>query len=139
MSDNSSNAALSDTDFLKQFHDKTLDPVHFNHAGHLRLAWLTLDNNDTEAAIQIICSGIKAYAESLGANDKFNHTMTDAIIRIITKRRNAMPVKSWRAFKDENQDLFLNAKSVLNQHYSDELLQSERAKNSLIHPDILPI
>lgn len=41
---------LSNREFLAQFKDKTLNPVHFKHVGHLRLAWIYLNHYDLETS-----------------------------------------------------------------------------------------
>jgi len=136
---NSSTDPLNDQTFLRQFEDKTLDPVYFDHLGHIRLAWLYLSDNELEVAIPLICRGIQEYAESLGAHNKFHLTMTDAIVRIIANRIRRMNYRSWHAFQQHNADLVNDFRSVLHRHYSEEKLLSEEARVSLLSPDIKPI
>ena len=126
---------LTDEAFIVEFENLTLDPTHFSHYGHLRLAWLYLMNYDVETAIEKVCTGIKAYAESLGANTKFNLTMTDAITRIIADRMNRMRVKEWDLFLEQNEDLVEDVFSVLDIYFSRELLMSEEARLDLVVPD----
>ncbi|NMP31572.1 hypothetical protein HII17_08360 [Thalassotalea sp. M1531] len=130
---------LSDTKFRQQFESCTLDPAYFNHLGHLRIAWLYLSEFPLEKAVDLACSGIKFYAESLGATDKFNYTITDAIIRIIHRRIKLQEIKEWSLFLSNNEDLVLNALEVLLNHYSKALLFSNRARQSLVQPDIKTI
>ncbi len=105
----------------------------------MRLAWLYLDNNSLSAALELTCHGIKGYAESLGANDKFHLTLTDAIVRIMAKRRSLMNEKSWNLFQQQNFDLINDFQSVLQRYYSQEILSSDAARNCLIDPDIKSI
>ncbi|TQV81314.1 hypothetical protein FKG94_09480 [Exilibacterium tricleocarpae] len=130
---------LSDTAFIEQFENKTLDPAHFNHLGHLRLGWLYLNENKLDVAIERICRGIKAYAESLGASEKFHLTMTDAIMRIMARRIDAMADKNWHLFLQQNPDIVEDFKSVLHNYYSKGVLSSTAARTSLISPDIKSI
>jgi hypothetical protein len=51
----------------------------------LRIAWLYLNRTPFEEVKALICSGIKAYAISLGAKDKFHLTITDAIVTVMAK------------------------------------------------------
>jgi len=127
---------LSDKDFLTQLENKTLDSSYFNHIGHLRLTWLYLMNHDVETTVQLTSSTIRNYAESLGASTKFHITITDAIIRVMAKRVEAMEIKSWQSFLEQNTDLVEDAISVLTQHYSKDLLFSEEARVALVSPDI---
>ncbi len=77
---------LSDQDFIHQFEQKTLPLKEFNHRSHLRLAWLYLHKYSLLPALKKITEGIEAFAVSLGANDKFHHTLTEAIVRIMHLR-----------------------------------------------------
>ena len=122
-----------------QFRNQTLNPVHFNHIGHLRLSWIYLTHHDLETSVQGVCTGIEAYAESLGVRDKFHLTITDSLVRIMSKRLDAMTNKSWQSFLDQNKDVVDNAIAVLLQHFSRELLFSEQARTTLVAPDIRPI
>ena len=136
---NSAIQQIDDNEFLTQFENQTLSPIHFRHVGHLRLAWLYLNSNDVETAVQLVCSGIQNYAGSLGATTKFHLTITDALVRIVAKRVDTMGEKRWELFLDENNDLVEDALSVLYQHFSKDLLFSEEARTSLVQPDIRPL
>ena len=136
---NSSTEPLSNGEFLHQFKNKTLNPIHFNHVGHLRLAWIYLTHHDLETSVEGVCSGIKGYAESLGAKTKFHITITDSLVRIMANRLDRMPKKDWQSFLEQNNDMVDDAISVLLQHFSRELLFSEAARTALVEPDIQPI
>lgn len=135
----SSTESLSDREFLHQFKNKTLNPIHFNHVGHLRIAWIYLMHHDLETSVEGVCSGIKGYAESLGANTKFHITITDSLVRIMARRLDAMVQKDWQSFLDQNSDMVNDAISILLQHFSKDLLFSESARTMLVEPDIKPI
>ena len=132
-------ATLNDEAFLTQFENLTLDPIHFNHVGHLRIAWLYLNRHDVDTAVQLLCSRIQTYAESLGATTKFHLTITDALVRIMAQRMDGMREKRWKLFLDENRDLAEDALSVLYQYFSKDVLFSEAARISLVQPDIRPL
>ena len=139
MNTNLSTEPLSDQAFLTQFESQTLSPIHFKHVGHLRLAWLYLSRNDVDTAVQLVCSGIQAYAESLGASTKLHLTITDTLVRLVAKRVNRMEEKAWELFLDQNRDLVEDAISVLLQYFSKDLLFSETARISLVQPDVRPL
>ncbi|MGB0494900.1 MAG: hypothetical protein ACPGJI_00990 [Kangiellaceae bacterium] len=129
---------ISDNDFIEQFENKTLDPRYFNHIGHLRLAWLYLNTNNLQDAIQTSCFRIKAYATSLGATTKFNTTITSALLEIMNKRMKSTDTGSWELFLQQNRDLVNDALSILSQHYSIELIFSEQARLCFVEPDLSP-
>ena len=130
---------LSNGEFLTQFQNKTLKPVHFNHVGHLRLAWIYLNHHDLEISVEGVCTGIKAFAESLGADTKFHLTITDSLVRIMANRLGGMEQKEWPLFLDQNKDLVDDAIGVLLQYFSRDLLFSESARIALVQPDIQSI
>lgn len=130
------NSVLTDSEFVRQFEALSLSPDHFDHKGHIRLAFLYLEQYALDEAIQRISSGIQKYATSLGASDKFHVTITDAITRVIAQRKQATDSKSWQLFLKENQDLVDDALSILHQYYSKDLLFSAMAKQQLLPPDL---
>lgn len=130
---------LSDSDFIHQFEDCSLDPVYFDHKGHLRLAWLYLTRFEFEEALRKISGGIQAYAGSLGAHDKYHATITDAIVRIMANRISESGDQSWQDFVFAHPDLMEDALSVLGRYYSKDVLLSERARLEIVEPDLLAI
>jgi len=130
---------LSDNEFIKQFENQTLDPTHFNHIGHLRLCWLYLQKYDFENAIEYTCLGIHAYAQSLGANDKFHRTITEFLVRYIHSKINLQPQYSFSKFLKTNKNLVNDAQSVLGQYYSTSLLTSENTRLNYIPPDLFAL
>ena len=136
---------LTDRQFITQFEDLSLDPGYFNHLGHLHLAWLYLLEHDLDAALDRVCRGIKAYAESLGAADKFHYTLTDAIVRIEHQRMmllqqqlnvGSLNAGQWSDFIAANADLVNDGQKVLQQYYSPQLLATEQARLGRVEADI---
>ena len=130
------NTPLDDATFVAQFEDLTLDPAYFSHLGHLRLAWLYLKSYDVETAVERVCQGIKRYAESLGAHEKFNLTLTDAFTRIMAERMGEKADGGLEDFLKGNSDLVGDAFAVLTEYFSKELLLSKQARISLVAPDL---
>ena len=89
-----------------------------------------------DEAIEATCTGIKAYAESLGAMDKFHRTMTEARARIIDGR---MPGgggrNDWRSFVAANRDLVEDCLGVLERYYTRERLFSDAANPEYLAAD----
>ena len=75
--------SLSDSALVEQFEALTLPPSVVNH---LRIAWLYLVKLELNQAIEKITTGTKEYAAYLGDNDKYHHTVTEAVIRIMDLR-----------------------------------------------------
>lgn len=94
--------AIIDEQFIEQFEDRTLNPRYFNHYGHLQLAWLYLHKYSLEIAIEKMTGGISAYATSLGATEKFQRTLTEAIVRIMAARFHDSMEESLQQYLMEN-------------------------------------
>lgn len=142
--------------FLHQFEQLTLPASQFNHLGHLRIAWLyillaqqaqTSRCEQLNCAQEKVCSGIKAYATSLGAAGKFHLTVTRALVIIVESRMdalkeimkvNALNCNDWPLFIEKNPDLVNSAIDVLRRFYSQSILDSDEAKLSWCEPDIRP-
>ncbi len=131
--------SLSDQQFLQQFEQQILPASEFNHRGHLRLAWLYLNQYPLAEAIDKTAQGIKAYAESLEAYDKFHHTMTEAILTIMHRRLQQRQFVSLEEFLGGNPDLVENVISVVHRYYSQERLASPVAKCRFVEPDLQPL
>lgn len=129
--------SLPDVDFIAQFEQKILPSEDFNHIGHIRLAWLYLQQHELTDAIVKTTTGIQAYAIHLGAKDKFHHTITEALVHIIYNRSLKQANTHFSDFLLANQDLVNDAKAVIQQYYSAEVLTSIEAKKYFVKPDKL--
>lgn len=129
---------LNDHDFRRQFELKTLPEKYFDHLGHLRIAWIYLTSGELELAIKKITQGIKRYAESLGAKDKFNYTLTEATVRVMHYHIQDSPQTSFNAFIQDNPQLVTNLPAILAYHYSQKRLMCSLAKQSFVEPDLKP-
>ena len=130
---------LSDSTFITQFENLSLNPENFNHIGHLRLCWLYLNQYELESAIEKTCTGIQLYATSLGAKEKFHRTITEFLVRMINDRNQMDPCSSFDVFLDKNEDLVTDALSLLEQYYSNDLLDSPAARISYLKPDLIQL
>lgn len=126
---------LQDKAFIEQFEGLTLDSTHFNHVGHMRVTWLYLQSNLNSVAADKVASGIKKYACSLGATEKFHETITRALVSIIAQRCMQNSQADWTDFLSNNIDLVDNARLVIGEYYSDELINTQAAKKRFVKPD----
>jgi hypothetical protein len=130
---------LNDDTYLEQFASRELGPEHFDHRGHLRMAWLHLARYDVDEASRRVCDGIRELAIKFGAPEKFNHTLSEALVRIMAGRMEGDGMKDFNAFLRANPGLVDDCLGVLAQHYSDERLQSTAARAGWVAPDRLPL
>lgn len=128
-----------DKQFIVRFEALTLEPGTFDHKAHLRLAFLCIMQDGLEPAVERVGRGIRAFAEHLGARDKYHQTITEALVRVIGLRLARQPVSDWQRFLALNPDLVDLAKEVLLQHYSPERLFCDEARSHFLEPDRLPL
>lgn len=124
--------------YLKQFECLELGPEHFDHVGHLYMAWLHLKHYDLEEANERVCNGIRMLADKFGVPEKFNHTLSEALMRIMAGRMQVHE-QDFDAFLRENPDLVDDCQGVLARHYSDACLTSEPARTGWVEPDREPL
>ncbi|MBN3563679.1 hypothetical protein [Aliamphritea spongicola] len=129
---------LQDADFITQFEDCSLSPDYFDHRGHIRIAWLYVDKYGPAAALEKLVAGIRRYAGSLGADDKFHYTITAALLQILEQRQTGCQAAGWQAFIELNADLLTDAQQLLLRHYRQDVLFSEAAKAGWVEPDLQP-
>ncbi|RJG16944.1 hypothetical protein [Massilia cavernae] len=130
---------MTDDDFLRSFTACTLPPDQFNHAGHIRLAWIHLQRHDFDGAVEGTCRGIRAYATHLGATSKFHHTITVALLHLLRAGGATDRNLSWYQFVNANQALMHNARAALALHYSDARINSDDARQHFVEPDLAPL
>ncbi len=129
---------LSGDELLAGLADFSLPPAAFDHRAHVCAAWHCLRAEPFDAASARFVGLIKGYVAYLGATDKYHHTLTLALLRLIHAR---MPDDSqdWPGFADSNADLFDNARALLARHYSDPRLYGATARQQFVEPDLLPL
>lgn len=123
----------SSGDFIRKFEDLSLPADEFNHRGHLWLAWLYIKSYSLGEASKKLNAGIQKYAESLGAKDKYHCTLTTTFACAIKSRFKQN--EAFEEFLANNKDLSEDPISIIQVHYSPELLQTAEAKKELVPPD----
>jgi len=122
-----------DLQFLESFEQCSLASKCWNHAAHIRMAWLVLQQEGSfESALERIRQGIKRFNSANNSNG-YHETITVAFARLIDARR--IPNESWQMFFEKNNDLF--EKNCLEKFYSPELLSS--AHDIYFEPDRSPL
>lgn len=129
---------FSDEEFKEVFESCNLDPSLFSHEAHLRLAWIIVRENGAQEAIDIICDQIQAYVIKLGAEDKFNKTLTIAATKAVSHFIQKSHSDNFPDFILEFPRLKNNFKDLMAAHYSFDIYNSQNAKNHFLEPDLLP-
>ena len=129
----------ADTRFQRSFEKFEITPSDFDHAAHIRLAYIYLCQLSADAAAKRMKHALLAFLEHLGVGrTKFHETMTKAWIMAVRHfmERSAYAASSM-GFVAANPQL-LDAKIMLS-HYSAELLFSPGAREEFVQPDIAAI
>ena len=124
---------MHDRTYLERFASLDLEPEHFDHRGHLFIAWLHLIHYDEDEAVQRVCEGLRGLASKFGAQGKYHQTLTEALVRIMARRMRSG--EGFEAFLEANPDLLKDCQSTLSHYYSDERLHSETARVGWVAPD----
>ena len=133
-----SHTKLSDYEFSQQFEKCTLDPAVFNHEAHVRLAWIQINNNGLEKAIENIQRQLQQFVNHVGANDKYHRTLTIAAIQAVNHFIKQSNSSNFKDFIKEFPELKYDFKNLINSHYSFDIFKSLKAKSEYLEPDLVP-
>lgn len=130
---------LSDDELLSALQNLTLPPSALNHRMHLRIAWIHLQREPLTTAIARIGEELSAFANHHGASGKFNHTLTEALMRLMAAGGAADPNLPWSDFLLANPALLHDPRGLLQRYYSKDLIESPAARGHFLPPDIAPL
>jgi len=128
---------LNDDVFEEQFRSCVLEASLFNHEAHLRLAWIHIRRYGVEKAVENICEQLQNFVKSLGAADKYNHTLTVAAIRAVNHFYNKTEAENFETFILKNPRLKFNFRELIAAHYETDIFKSETAKRQWLEPELL--
>lgn len=129
---------LTDAAFEEQFVACTLDSSLFSHEAHLRLAWIHIKNYGPAAAIENVCTQLVQYTKSLGAENKYNKTLTVAAVKAVYHFIQKSASDDFAGFIAEFPRLKFNFKELMAAHYQPDIFSSKQAKKEFLEPDLLP-
>jgi hypothetical protein len=129
---------LSDEEFESQFAQCTFPAELFSHEAHIRLAWIHISRYGLDKAIENICTQLRAFTRSLGAADKYNHTVTVAAIRAVYHFMLKSDCAHFIDFLTEAPRLKTAFKELMEAHYSTNIFTSDKARKEYLQPDLLP-
>lgn len=128
----------SDAEFVAQFARCTLDPSVFSHEAHLRLAWINIREYGLLEARVMTKKQLKNYVNHLGAEDKYNETLTIAAINAVNHFIAKSAFDNFRDFITEFPKLKTHFKALMACHYGFDIYNSPTAKATYLAPDLLP-
>ena len=128
---------LTDSNFIKQFKNGSLNPKIFNHEAHLRLAWLYINKFGIEQAEKDIQKQLKNFVEIVGAIDKYHKTLTIVAIKIVNHFMKKSDSDNFADFLNEFPQLKSKFKELVNTHYSFNIFISNKARIEYLKPDLI--
>lgn len=128
-------AQISDGELLRRFEDCSLPPEQFQHADHVRLAWIYARRQTAAATIASFDGALRRFTRHHGASDKYHATITWFYLLAIQERVARAPhLQTWREFAGANPDLLDWKSPLIARYYSKELLQSPLARQVFLLP-----
>jgi hypothetical protein len=127
---------MDDQQFLEAFEAAQLHP--FRHADHIRIAWLYLRRDGWEIGYRHISDGLRHFAESHGAYQKYHETITRFWAYVVNYAISlSEDIDDFDAFSAHYPHLFDGR--IIFKHYSEAITQSATARNQWVEPDLFPL
>jgi hypothetical protein len=122
-----------DGNFIRALESCTLSEQEFNHAGHVRAAYLYLQSGDFAEALMRLRRSISNYAGSLGKPDRYHETITVAYLALIQQLMcERGDGGGWAGFARGAPELF--EPDLLLKFYSKSQLDSPLARRIFVLP-----
>jgi hypothetical protein len=122
---------MTDAEFLAALESGTLAEGEFNHAGHVRAAWLYLRKNPFPDALVKMSGALRNYAVAHGKPERYHETITVAYLALINERLQlGGDGGDWRGFLQQNHELL--DRRLLTHYYRPETLASPAARRVFI-------
>lgn len=128
----------TDQELLAKLKDGTLPPADFTHEAHIRLVWILRNQESSESVYSEVSQIIKNYANAIGEGHIYHETLTYAAVMITLHFIAKTKADEFYEFIEDNLDLMISFKELIEEHYSQELLQLPQAKTQILPPDRKP-
>lgn len=126
---------LSDAEFLRQFDAGALDLGAFDHAAHLRAAWLCLREAPFRGAVGRLRRGLKRLAISAGTPQRYHETITVAYARLVHRQMRFLGTDlSYEQFAAGSSELYAPDLAALKAIYPADVLDSAEARKTFVPP-----
>jgi hypothetical protein len=126
---------MTDEAFARAFEKGSITPAQFDHAAHVRVAWVYLQEAESlEEALSRMRDAIRRFAAAAGVPGKYHETITVLWMRLLAEVRAA-------GASGELADVLLAHPALADkdlplQYYSRALLFSDDARAGWVEPDL---
>jgi hypothetical protein len=91
-----------------------------------------------EKAIHCITAQLKNYVTTLGAEEKYNHTLTIAAIRAVHHFMLRTMAYNFHELMEKAPRLKTDFRELIRSHYATDIFTSVKAKKKFLEPELLP-
>jgi len=130
-------SVFAEREFLRSFEDLTFPSENSHHREHIHLAWLYLQQNDTQQATNRMVESIRRFATVHGAPEKVHATLTYVWVRLVAAALRRSPGLSFSWFTAANPELL--DKDLPHRYYTQAMLDSHEARRQPVDPDLAPL
>ena len=124
---------MTDEEFARAFERGDILPAEFSHQSHVRLAWVYLrESGSFEEALERIRAGIKRFAASAGASQKYHETLTVLWMRLLDEARERAGDCTFKDLLERCPELA--DKDLPLRYYPRERLFSDEARERWVPP-----
>ena len=120
-------------EIVRKFERLDYKPGEFTHRGHLEAAYAMLAEYPFMEAATRYLDTIREFARRVGADKKFNVTITIAFLGLMVERMNAAPHRDFADFIGRHPELL--SADILHRYYSPERLDTDLAREAFLLPD----
>jgi hypothetical protein len=128
---------FTEPEFLRAFEDLTFPGDDFHHLEHLHLAWLYLQQAETEQATTRMEESILRFAIFHQSAEKFHKTMTSFWVCLVAAALRDSPGLSFEHLVENHPELL--DQRLPYQYYSEQVLASPEARQRRLDPDLTPL
>ncbi|MGO9801831.1 MAG: hypothetical protein ACLPTM_16170 [Steroidobacteraceae bacterium] len=121
---------------LERFVHGEIDPAHFPHREHVRMAFEMLARHDFAETVLHYSRALRAMTLKAGKPEAFHQTLTIAFLSLIAERMAGGATGDFAVFAHAHPELL--EKSAVARCYRAERLASEAARRTFLLPEPLP-
>lgn len=126
---------MTDEELVRAFESTELPAAEFSHRAHVRVAWWYLRHAPLPDALARFITALKRFAIANAVPGLYHETITVAWMLLLAERLDGGSRDlAWHEFEAQHPELFAQP-SILSRYYTDETLQSERARRVFVMPD----
>ncbi len=121
-------------DIADKFEKLQYEPGTFTHRDHLESAYAMLIKYPFIEATVRFLNTIREMADRVGADKKFNTTITIAFLGLVIERMDSAPHADFDDFIERHPDLL--SPDILHRYYRPERLDTDLARRAFLMPDL---